>query len=292
MSLFIGSGVAIVTPFDENFKVNYDKLRELIDFQLANSTDAIIICGTTGEASVLTDEEQIDCIKFTVDYVNKRVPVIAGAGSNDTNHAIHLASESEAVGADGVLLVTPYYNKTTQKGLVAHYTKIANSINIPIILYNVPGRTGMSISPETCYELSKVKNIIGIKEASGNFGNIAKIAALCPDFDIYSGNDDQILPILSLGGKGVISVLANIAPKKVHDMVMNFFNGNIKESTRLQLEAICLIEALFVEVNPIPVKTSLNLMGYNVGKCKLPLVDMEEKNLKLLKKELKDYGLI
>jgi len=292
MSLFIGSGVAIVTPFDENFKVNYEKLKELIDFQLANSTDAIIICGTTGEASVLTDEEQIECIRFTVDYVNKRVPVIAGAGSNDTNHAIHLTKESEAVGADGVLLVTPYYNKTTQKGLIEHYTTIANSINIPIILYNVPGRTGMSISPETCYELSKVKNIIGIKEASGNFGNIAKIAALCPNFDLYSGNDDQILPILSLGGKGVISVLANIAPKNVHDMVMNFFNGNIKESTRLQLEAISLIEALFVEVNPIPVKTALNLMGYNAGKCKLPLVDMEEKNLNLLKKELENYDLI
>lgn len=293
MSLFTGSGVALVTPFYNDGTINYDKLKELLDFQIENSTDAIIICGTTGEASTLTEAEQLSCIKFTAEYVNKRVPVIAGAGSNVTEHAIELAKGSEEAGADGVLIVTPYYNKTTQKGLIAHYTAIAESINIPIILYNVPSRTGMSISPETCYELSKVKNIIGIKEASGNFSNIAKIASLCPDdFDIYSGNDDQVVPILSLGGKGVISVLANIAPKQAHDMVMDFLNGNIKDSTKLQVEAISLIDALFCEVNPIPVKKALNLMGFEAGPCKMPLVEMEDKNLELLKKEMKAYGLL
>ena len=282
MSLFTGSGVAIITPMQADGSVNFPVLKELLEFQLENGTDAIIICGTTGEASTMTDEEQIETVRFAVETVAKRVPVIAGAGSNDTAHAIELAKGCENVGVDGVLLVTPYYNKTTQKGLIKHYTAIANSINIPVILYNVPGRTGLSISPQTCYELSKVKNIVGIKEASGNFSNIAQIAALCgPDFDLYSGNDDQNVPILSLGGKGIISVLANVAPKDAHDMVAKFHAGDTKGASELQLKSIELINALFCEVNPIPVKTALSLMGFNVGVCKAPLCEMEPEHLKV-----------
>lgn len=293
MSLFTGSGVAIITPMQADGSVNFPVLKELLEFQLENGTDAIIICGTTGEASTMTDEEQIETVRFTVETVAKRVPVIAGAGSNDTAHAIELAKGCENVGVDGVLLVTPYYNKTTQKGLIKHYTAIANSINIPVILYNVPGRTGLSISPQTCYELSKVKNIVGIKEASGNFSNIAQIAALCgPDFDLYSGNDDQNVPILSLGGKGIISVLANVAPKDAHDMVAKFHAGDTKVAAELQLKSIELINALFCEVNPIPVKTALSLMGFNVGVCKAPLCEMEPEHLEVLKKAMKNYGLI
>ena len=293
MSLFTGSGVAIVTPMHADGSVNYPVLKELIEFQLENGTDAIIICGTTGEASTMTDQEQIDAVRFTVETVAKRAVVLAGAGSNDTAHAIELAKGCEATGVDGVLLVTPYYNKTTQKGLIKHYTAIANSINIPILLYNVPGRTGLSISPKTCYELSKVKNIVGIKEASGNFSNIAEIAALCgPDFDLYSGNDDQNIPILSLGGKGVISVLANVAPKQTHDMVEKFLSGDTKGAAKLQLESIELINALFCEVNPIPVKTALNLMGFDVGPCKAPLCEMEEEHIEQLKTAMKNYGLL
>ncbi len=293
MSLFTGSGVAIVTPMHADGSVNYPVLKELIEFQLENGTDAIIICGTTGEASTMTDQEQIDAVRFTVETVAKRAVVLAGAGSNDTAHAIELAKGCEATGVDGVLLVTPYYNKTTQKGLIKHYTAIANSINIPVLLYNVPGRTGLSISPKTCYELSKVKNIVGIKEASGNFSNIAEIAALCgPDFDLYSGNDDQNIPILSLGGKGVISVLANVAPKQTHDMVEKFLSGDTKGAAKLQLESIELINALFCEVNPIPVKTALNLMGFDVGPCKAPLCEMEEEHIEQLKTAMKNYGLL
>ncbi|MEY8320966.1 4-hydroxy-tetrahydrodipicolinate synthase [Lachnospiraceae bacterium 46-61] len=293
MSLFTGSGVAIITPMQADGSVNFPVLKELLEFQLENGTDAIIICGTTGEASTMTDEEQIEAVRFTVETVAKRVPVIAGAGSNDTAHAIELAKGCENVGVDGVLLVTPYYNKTTQKGLIKHYTAIANSINIPVILYNVPGRTGLSISPQTCYELSKVKNIVGIKEASGNFSNIAQIAALCgPDFDLYSGNDDQNVPILALGGKGIISVLANVAPKDAHDMVAKFHAGDTKGAAELQLKSIELINALFCEVNPIPVKTALSLMGFNVGVCKAPLCEMEPEHLEILKKAMKNYGLI
>ena len=293
MSLFTGSGVAIITPMQADGSVNFPVLKELLEFQLENGTDAIIICGTTGEASTMTDEEQIETVRFAVETVAKRVPVIAGAGSNDTAHAIELAKGCENVGVDGVLLVTPYYNKTTQKGLIKHYTAIANSINIPIILYNVPGRTGLSISPQTCYELSKVKNIVGIKEASGNFSNIAQIASLCgPDFDLYSGNDDQNVPILSLGGKGIISVLANVAPKDAHDMVAKFHAGDTKGAAELQLKSIELINALFCEVNPIPVKTALSLMGFNVGACKAPLCEMEPEHLEVLKKAMKNYGLI
>ncbi len=293
MSIFTGAGVALVTPTHADGSVNYEKMKELIEFQLANDTDALIICGTTGEASTMPDEAQVECVRFAKEVAAGRVPIIAGAGSNDTAHCIELAQACEKAGADAVLLVTPYYNKATQKGLILHYTAVAESIHIPIILYNVPGRTGCNLAPKTVYELSKVKNIVAVKEASGNLSQVAEIAALVgPDFDIYSGNDDQILPILSLGGKGVISVLSNVAPKQTHDMVMHFLNGDIKAATKLQLDAIELIAALFCEVNPIPVKAALNLMGYEVGSCRLPLCDMEEKNLETLKTAMKNYGLI
>lgn len=293
MSIFTGAGVALVTPTFPDGTVNFEKMKELIEFQLTNDTDALVICGTTGEASTLSDEVQIECVRYAVEVVNSRVPVIAGAGSNDTAHCIELAKGCEAAGADAVLLVTPYYNKATQKGLILHYTAVAESLSIPIILYNVPGRTGCNIAPKTVLELSKVKNIVAVKEASGNLSQVAEIAALVdPDFDIYSGNDDQILPILSLGGKGVISVLSNIAPKETHDMVVKFFEGDLKGSIALQLGAIELISALFCEVNPIPVKTALDLMGYEVGPCRMPLCAMEDKNLETLKKAMKNYGLI
>lgn len=293
MSIFTGAGVALVTPTFPDGTVNFEKMKELIEFQLANETDALIICGTTGEASTLSDEVQIECVRFAVEVVNGRVPVIAGAGSNDTAHCIDLAKGCEKAGADAVLLVTPYYNKATQKGLILHYTAVAESLSIPIILYNVPGRTGCNIAPKTVLELSKVKNIVALKEASGNLSQVAEIAALIPpDFDLYSGNDDQILPILSLGGKGVISVLSNIVPKQTHDMVVKFFEGDLQGSIALQLGAIELISALFCEVNPIPVKTALDLMGYDVGPCRMPLCPMEDKNLETLKKAMKNYGLI
>ena len=293
MSIFTGAGVALVTPMNADGSVNFEKMKELIEFQIANDTDALIICGTTGEATTISDEDQIECVRFAKEVAAGRVPVIAGAGSNDTAHCIELAQAWEKAGADGVLLVTPYYNKATQKGLILHYTAVAESINIPIILYNVPGRTGCNIAPKTVAELAKVKNIVAVKEASGNLSQVAEIAALVgPDFDIYSGNDDQILPVLSLGGKGVISVLSNVAPKQTHDMVAKFFEGDIQGSIKLQLDAIELIGALFCEVNPIPVKTALNLMGYEVGACKLPLCEMEPKNLETLKTAMKNYGLI
>ena len=293
MSIFTGAGVALVTPMNADGSVNFEKMKELIEFQIANDTDALIICGTTGEATTISDEDQIECVRFAKEVAAGRVPVIAGAGSNDTAHCIELAVACEKAGADGVLLVTPYYNKATQKGLILHYTAIANAINIPIILYNVPGRTGCNLAPKTVAELAKVENIVAVKEASGNLSQVAEIAALVgPDFDIYSGNDDQILPVLSLGGAGVISVLSNVAPKQTHDMVAKFFEGDIKGSIKLQLDAIELISALFCEVNPIPVKTALNLMGYEVGACKLPLCEMEPKNLETLKTAMKNYGLI
>ena len=293
MSIFTGAGVALVTPMNADGSVNFEKMKELIEFQIATNTDALIICGTTGEATTISDEDQIECVRFAKEVAAGRVPVIAGAGSNDTAHCIELAQACEKAGADGVLLVTPYYNKATQKGLILHYTAIANSINIPIILYNVPGRTGCNLAPKTVAELAKVKNIVAVKEASGNLSQVAEIAALCgPDFDIYSGNDDQILPVLSLGGKGVISVLSNVAPKETHDMVAKFLDGDVQGAIKLQLGAIELISALFCEVNPIPVKTALNLMGYEVGACKLPLCDMEPKNLETLKNAMKNYGLI
>ena len=293
MSIFTGAGVALVTPFKEDLSVDYDQLEKFIDFQIDNGTDSIVICGTSGEASTMSHDEQIEVVSACVSHVNGRVPVIAGAGANCTEEALNLAKRSEKVGADALLVVTPYYNKATQKGLILHYTAVANSISIPVILYNVPGRTGCNIAPKTVYELSKVKNIVAIKEASGNFSQIAEIAALCgPDFDIYSGNDDQIVPMLALGAKGVISVLSNVAPKNTHDMVAKFMAGDVAGAAKLQLDAIELIKALFCEVNPIPVKAALNLMGYEVGPCRLPLCDMEEKNLETLRTALKNYGLL
>ncbi len=293
MTLFKGSGVAIVTPFDKSGKVNYESYEKLINWQIENGTDAIISCGTTGEASTLTDDEQLEVIKCAVSAAKKRVPVIAGAGSNDTEHGIGLCKGSMAAGADGLLLVTPYYNKTTQKGLIKHFQMLAGSTDLPVILYSVASRTGLNIAPSTAYELSKVENIVGIKEASGNITQIAEVAELCgEDFDIYSGNDDHILPVLSLGGKGVISVLANVAPKQTHDMVMSYLNGDLKAALKLQLGLNALVRALFIEVNPTPVKVALNLMGFDVGGYRMPLVDMEEKNVEILKREMKAAGLV
>ncbi|WP_195979994.1 4-hydroxy-tetrahydrodipicolinate synthase [Clostridium butyricum] len=290
--IFTGAAVAIVTPFNEE-GINFEELKRLIDFNIENGTDAIVIAGTTGESSTMSDEEHKEVIKFTVDYVNKRIPVIAGTGSNDTLYALELSQYAEKVGVDGLLIVTPYYNKTTQLGLVKHYNYIADRVNIPIILYNVPSRTGVNITPKTCLELSKHKNIVAVKEASGNLSQVAEIRALCGDeLNIYSGNDDQISPILSLGGKGVISVLSNVAPKETHEICQLFFDGKAKESAKIQLEYLNLINALFIEVNPIPVKTALGLMGYNVGHLRMPLFPMEECNLEVLKKELKARNLI
>lgn len=288
--LFKGSGVAIVTPFNEN-GINFQKLQELIEFQINEKTDAIIVCGTTGEASTMSDEEHKAAIKFTVDKVAGRIPVVAGTGSNDTRHCAELSKYAEDTGADGLLLVTPYYNKTTQRGLMEHYSFVARSVKLPIILYNVPSRTGLNIAPDTLKALSEVENITAIKEASGNISQVAEMAALCgDDIHIYSGNDDQIVPILSLGGKGVISVIANIAPRDTHDMVMKYLEGDIKGSMQLQLKMIDLIKSLFIEVNPIPIKEALNILGFNVGKCRLPLVDMSEKNAQLLRQSLINYG--
>jgi len=294
MTIFKGAGVAIVTPMFENGDVNYDKLGEILDFQINNGTDAIIVCGTTGESSTLTHEEHLECIEYTVKYVNKRVPVIAGTGSNCTQTAIFLSREAERAGADALLIVTPYYNKATQKGLIAHYTAIADSVKLPIIMYNVPSRTGCNILPETAVKLAKeVENIVAIKEAAGDISQAAKIMALAGgSIDMYSGCDDQVLPIMSLGGSGVISVLSNISPKKTHDMVAKFLEGDIKESMKLQIEAIELIDSLFCEVNPIPVKTAMNILGMEVGPLRMPLTPMEDKNAEQLKKAMKNYGLI
>jgi len=287
---FTGSGVAIVTPFD-NDKTNYEELGRLIDMHVEQNTDAIIICGTTGEASTMPDEEHLAAIEFTVKHANGRIPIIAGTGSNDTKHAIELSKKAESLGADGLLIVTPYYNKTTQKGLIAHYTAIANSVKLPIILYNVPSRTGLSFAIPTLKELAKIDNIVGIKEASGNISYVAKVAAEVPELYIYSGNDDMIVPLMSLGAKGVISVVANILPKETHDICAEYLDGNIEKSRELQLKMLDLINNLFIEVNPVPIKTAMQLLGYNVGNLRMPLCDMEEKNLEVLKKSLTDYGL-
>ena len=290
--IFKGAGVALVTPFINN-KVNYDELKRLIDFNIDNGTDAIIITGTTGESPTLTDEEHKEVIKFTVDYVNKRIPVIAGTGSNDTEYAVQLSKYAEKVGVDGLLLVTPYYNKCTQKGLIEHYTYIADNVNIPIILYNIPSRTGVKITAETYFELSKHPNIVATKEATADFSLIAKTKALCGDnLHIYSGEDDQVVPLLSMGGIGVISALSNIKPKSVSDMCRLFFEGNIEESRKIQLENVDIIEAIFMEVNPIPVKTALRLMGYNVGELRKPLSEMSEENLEKLKSVLSKHDFI
>ena len=270
--LFKGAGTAIATPFDEN-GVNIPEFKRLIEFQIEEGIDAIIVCGTTGESSTMTKEEKIAAIECAVKTSNGRVPIIAGTGSNNTAQAIEMSKIAEGLGVDGLLLVTPYYNKTTQKGLIAHYTAIAKEVSLPIILYSVPSRTGVNIAPDTCLELSKVENIVAIKEASGDLSQIAKIAHLCGDnLNIYSGNDDQIVPILSLGGLGVISVLSNVKPKLTHEIVQNFLDGNVKEATKLQLDSIPLINTLFAEVNPIPVKAALNIMGYNYGEPRLPLI--------------------
>ena len=293
MSIFTGAGVAIITPMTETGAVNYPKLEEILEYQIANGTDAIIICGTTGESSTLSHEEHLEAIRFTAEKVAGRIPVIAGTGSNCTETAIYLSQEAEKYGVDGVLLVTPYYNKATQKGLIAHFTKIANSIKIPVILYNIQSRTGVNIAPETMAYLAKnVENIVGVKETSGNISQIAKIAELCGEsFDIYSGNDDQIVPLLSLGGKGVISVLSNIAPRETHDIVAKFMDGDVKGSRELQLRALPLIEKLFCEVNPIPVKAAMNMLGWEVGPLRMPLSEMEEEHQKELKAAMDAFGV-
>lgn len=293
MAIFTGAGVAIVTPMKENGEVNYEALGELIEEQIAGSTDALIICGTTGEASTLSHEEHLDVIRYAIDKVAKRIPVIAGTGSNCTETAVYLSQEAEKMGADALLLVTPYYNKATQKGLIRHFTTVADSVKLPVMLYNVPGRTGCNILPETAVAMAKnVENIVAIKEASGNISQIAKLMQLAGGcIDLYSGNDDQIVPILSLGGKGVISVLSNVAPKETHDIVQLFMDGKVKESCELQLKAIPLVDALFSEVNPIPVKAALNLMGKNVGPLRGPLTVMEEANQQKLAQAMRDFGI-
>lgn len=291
MSIFTGSGVALVTPFKNN-KVDYDKLRELIEWHIENETDSIIICGTSGEAATMSDKERKEVIEFAVAAVNKRIPVIAGSGSNNTAYSVELSKYCQEVGVDGILVVTPYYNKATEAGLIKHYEAIAGSVDLPIILYNVPGRTGVNLSPSIVKKLSEIKNVTAIKEASGNISQIAEIARLCSeDLDIYSGNDDTVVPILSLGGKGVISVVANILPKDTHNMVMYYLNGNVEKARKLQLKMNGLINSLFIEVNPIPIKTAMNLMGMGVGELRLPLTDMTKKNLEILKSEMNKYGI-
>ena len=293
MSIFKGAAVAMITPMTETQEVNYEKLGELIEEQIAGGTDAIVICGTTGEASTLSHEEHLDAIKYTVEKVNHRIPVIAGTGSNSTETAIYLSQEAEKSGVAGLLLVSPYYNKATQKGLIAHFTAIADSVKVPVILYNIQGRTGVNIAPETiAYLFNNVENIVAVKEASGNISQVAKIMQLTDGkIDLYSGNDDQVVPILSLGGSGVISVLSNVAPRKTHDMVQKFLDGDVAGSREIQLRALPLIDALFCEVNPIPVKAALNLMGKEVGPLRLPLTEMEPQNQERLAKAMKDFGI-
>ena len=293
MSIFKGAAVAIITPFQENGEINYPKLAEILDDQIANHTDAIVICGTTGESSTLTHEEHLEAIRFTIEHVAGRVPVIAGTGSNCMETAIYLSTEAEKYGADALLIVTPYYNKATQKGLIAHYTAIAESVNLPIIMYNVPSRTGCNILPETAAHLVKnVKNIVGIKEASGNISQVAKLMRLTDgQIELYSGNDDQVVPILSLGGLGVISVLSNVAPRQTHDMVMKFLEGDVAGSREIQLKALPLVDALFCEVNPIPVKAAMNMLGWEAGPLRMPLTEMEPEHKEKLKKAMIDFGI-
>ncbi|MBE7010862.1 MAG: 4-hydroxy-tetrahydrodipicolinate synthase [Ruminococcaceae bacterium] len=289
--IFTGSATALITPFNKD-GVDYEKLGELIEFQIENQTDALVICGTTGEASTMPDAEHLSVIRYAAEKVAGRIPVIAGAGSNDTAHGVELCRGAAEAGADALLLVTPYYNKATQKGLVLHYNMLATSTDLPVILYNVPGRTGVNIGVETAKELSKTKQIVAIKEASGNIAYTAEIAAACPELAIYSGNDDMIVPAMSLGGKGVISVLSNVVPKETHDMCQKFLDGDVEGACKLQLEYLDLVKALFCEVNPIPVKTALNLMGMEVGMLRAPLCDMTEGNLEVLKQSLAKHKLI
>lgn len=290
--IFKGCGTAISTPFT-NDGVNFEEFGKLIEFQISEGVDSIIVCGTTGEAATMSDDERKATIKYAIDKINKRVPVIVGTGANNTYQAIQMTKYAESVGADAVLVVTPYYNKTTQAGLIAHYKAIASQTTLPIIVYSVPSRTGVNVTPETCLELSKIDNIVAIKEASGNLSQIAQIVSLCgSNLNIYSGNDDQILPVLSLGGIGVISVLSNIAPKFTHNMIQNYFNGNISKATDMQIQSIDLINSLFCEVNPIPVKEALNIMGYNFGVPRLPLVELSESGKNRLKNSMEKFGLI
>lgn len=294
MAIFTGAGVALITPMNEDGSVNYEKLRELLEFHVANKTDAIIICGTTGEASTLSDEEHLECIRFACEVINKRIPVIAGTGSNCTQSAIELSKEAEKSGVDGLLLVTPYYNKATQNGLKAHYKAIAKEVNVPIILYNVPSRTGTRLAPQTVVDLChEVPNIVGVKDATGDISEVAELMSLAKGtVDVYSGNDDQIVPVLSLGGKGVISVLSNILPKETRDMVASYLEGDVAKSCEMQLKYFDLVKALFCEVNPIPVKKALNLMGMEVGSLRLPLTEMEDANAKRLEEEMRKAGVI
>ena len=294
MAIFKGAGVAITTPFKENGEVDYDVFREQIEYQIANGTDAIIVCGTTGEASTLTHEEHLDCIKFCAETVNGRIPVVAGTGSNCTETAVYLSTEAQKYGVDGLLVVTPYYNKATQKGLIEHFTTVANSVKLPVIMYNVPSRTGCNIQPETAVAIARnVENVVGIKEASGNISQVAKLMQLADGcIDLYSGNDDQIVPILSLGGLGVISVLSNVAPKQTHDIVATYLDGDVKKSCELQLAAIPLCNALFCEVNPIPVKKAVQLQGRGGATLRRPLTEMEPDNVEKLKKAMKEFGIL
>lgn len=291
--IFKGSAVALVTPFDESGNINFEKIKELVEFQIANGTDAIVACGTTGEASTMNDEEHLSAIKAIVDAVNKRIPVIAGTGGNDTAHSIYMSQEAEKLGADALLIITPYYNKANKSGLRKHFVSIANSVKLPIILYNVPSRTKVNIPPALVADLANnVDNIVALKEACGDLAQVAEVCRLVPEgFAVYSGNDDSILPLLSVGGSGVISVLANICPRETHDLVAKFFEGDIEGSRKLQLGMKPLIDALFIEVNPVPVKTAVNLMGFNVGDLRLPLAEMEKQNLEVLKRELVNWGL-
>ena len=294
MSIFKGAGVAIVTPMKENGEVNYEKFAEMIEYQIANGTDAIIVCGTTGESSTLTHEEHLDVIKYCAEKVAGRIPVVAGTGSNCTETAVYLSQEAEKYGVDGLLLVSPYYNKATQNGLYTHFKTVAESVKLPIILYNVPSRTGCNILPDTVIRLCHdVENIVGVKEASGNISQIARLAAKAKGtVDIYSGNDDQIVPILALGGKGVISVLSNVAPRETHEICARYFAGDVEGSRELQLRAMDLCDALFCEVNPIPVKKALNLMGMEAGSLRLPLTEMEEANAAKLEKAMREFGVL
>lgn len=291
-TIFTGAGIAIITPFNPDNTINYERLGEMIDYQIESGTDAIIICGTTGEASTMSDQEHIDCIKFAVEHTAGRVPVIAGTGSNDTAYAIELSKEAEAAGVDGLLVVTPYYNKSTQKGLTMHFNAIADAVNIPIILYNIPGRTGVNMEVSTIKELAKHKNIVAVKEASGNISYAAKLLAECGDvIDVYSGNDDMIVPLMSLGAKGVISVLSHVIPKETHMMAQYCLDNNFEEARKLQLEYMKLINTLFIEVNPIPVKEAMNMMGVDVGGCRMPLCEMTDEHKAALRAVLEKHGL-
>jgi 4-hydroxy-tetrahydrodipicolinate synthase len=293
MSLFTGSCVAMVTPFTESNQVNFDALDKAIDFQIDQGTDALLACGTTGEPSTMTSQEKRDVIRFTVEKAKDRLPVIAGVGGNNTAEVVRASIEAEKLGANGLLAVNPYYNKTNARGLIAHYREISDAVSIPIIVYNVPSRTNYNITPEALLELSKLKNIKAVKEASGNIAQVLEIYRLCGDtLDIYSGNDDMVIPLLAAGGKGVISVVANIAPADTHKMVKTFLEGNMQEGLNIQIKLMPLVNALFCEVNPIPVKTAMNLMGFNMGPLRLPLAEMEDRTLALLKQRMEEYGLI